>query len=110
MKTLQQLEFSTVFHALPVPFLVLKADLTIIFASDLYLQLMHTTNQQVLGRNVFDVFPDGPASENKGAKVLQHSFQKVVATQEADSLGVIYYQVWNPDLNKFEGRYWSTVN
>lgn len=110
MKTLQELEFSTVFHALPVPFLILKSDLTIIFASDLYLELMHTTDQHVLGKNVFDAFPDSPEQKSKGVRILKHSLQKVLKTQEADSMGVIPYTVWNIDLNKFEDRFWSTVN
>ncbi|WP_408096887.1 PAS domain-containing protein [Peredibacter sp. HCB2-198] len=110
MKTLQELEFSTVFHALPVPFLVLKANWTIIFASDLYLQLMRTTNQQLLGKYVFDVFPDNIANESMGARILKHSLERVLKTHKADSPGVIRYEVWNPDLKKFEERYWSTFN
>lgn len=110
MKTLQELDFSTVFHAMPVPFLVLKADQTIIFASDVYLDVTHTTNEQLLGKNVFDVFPDNSATGLKGAKFLKQSLQKVLKTQETDTLGIVYYEVWNPDLKKFEERYWSTVN
>ncbi|WPU63868.1 PAS domain-containing sensor histidine kinase [Peredibacter starrii] len=110
MKTLQELEFSTVFHAMPVPFLVLKANFTIIFASDLYLQLTRTTNQQLLGKYLFDAFPDNAATGAHGAKILKHSLQKMLKTLKADSLGVVVYEVWNPDLNKFEKRYWSTVN
>lgn len=110
MKTLQELEFSTVFHAMPVSFLILRSDLTIIFASDLYLQVTRTTQEQLLGKYVFDVFPDNHATEAKGAHYLKHSLQKVIKTREADSLGIVYYEVWNPELNKFEERYWSTVN
>lgn len=110
MKTLQELEFKTVFHAMPVPFIVLKRDLTIIFASDLYLQTTYTTNEQLLGKNVFEVFPDNEAHESKGAKILKNSLQKVIKTQDTDSLGIISYEVWNPGLSKFEERYWSTVN
>lgn len=110
MKTLQELEFSTVFHALPVPFIVLKADLKIIFASDIYLQLARTSNEQILGKYLFDVLPDNDAKEAKGARVLKHSLQKVLNTKEADSLGVNSYEVWNPEINDFEERYWITVN
>lgn len=110
MKTLQQLEFSTVFHALPVPFLILKTDLTIIFASDLFLKLTRTTNQQLLGKYVFDAFPDNAANESRGAKIFKHSLQRVIETHKVDSLGVIHYEIWNPDLKKFEERYWSIIN
>src|SRR5690606_23574800 len=99
MKTLQQLDFSTVFHALPVPFLVLRADLTIIFASDLYLQLLRTSNDEILGKYLFDAFPDN--NDTKGARILAHSLQKVLRTGETDSVGVVSYEIWNPELNQF---------
>lgn len=110
MKTLQELELSAIFHALPVPFLVLNANLTVVFASNLFLKLTRTTEEQLLGRYIFDAFPENPNSDSQGVKIVEHSLQKVLKTKQTDSLGALNYEVWNPELNKFEDRYWSTVN
>src|SRR5208282_5243648 len=48
------------FESLPALFLILTPDLKIVSASDAYLQATMTTRENLLGRGVFEVFPDNP--------------------------------------------------
>jgi PAS domain S-box-containing protein len=51
-------DFKALFEAMPGSFLVLTPDFRIAAASDGYLRAMLTTREEVLGKCVFDVFPD----------------------------------------------------
>ena len=39
----------------------LHPELTIVAVSDAYLKATRTKREEILGRNIFDVFPDNPA-------------------------------------------------
>ena len=54
-------DFRALFESAPGLNLVLRPDLSIVAASDAYLRATMTRREEVLGRNIFDVFPDKPA-------------------------------------------------
>ena len=53
-------DFKALFESAPGLFLVLKPDLTIVAVSDAYLAATMTRREDILGRGLFDVFPDNP--------------------------------------------------
>src|SRR2546427_12044156 len=53
-------DFRTLFESAPGLYLVLTPDRTIVAASDAYLHTTMTKRAEVLGRKLFDVFPDNP--------------------------------------------------
>src|SRR5947208_13930431 len=53
-------DFRTLFESATGRYLVLTSDLTIVAASDAYLHATVTKRAEVLGRELFDVFPDNP--------------------------------------------------
>src|SRR5436853_3432438 len=53
-------DFRTLFESAPGLYLVLTPNLTIVAASDAYLHAIMTERAEVLGRKLFDVFPDNP--------------------------------------------------
>ena len=53
-------DFRTLFESAPGLFLVLQPDLTIVAASDAYLAATMTRREDILGRGIFEVFPDNP--------------------------------------------------
>src|SRR6185295_3807750 len=55
------LDFRLLFESAPGLYLVLAPDLTIVAVSDAYACATMTQRRDILGRHIFDVFPDNPA-------------------------------------------------
>ena len=53
-------DFRALFESAPGLYLVLTPDLTIVAASDAYLHATMTKRAEILGRDLFDVFPHNP--------------------------------------------------
>ena len=108
-----QPDFVAVFAALPAPLMVLAPDLTIVAINDAYLKVTHTARDAVLGRSVFEVFPDNPADASASGQVqLRASLERVLRTRESDTMAVLKYDIRASGANGagFEERYWSSVN
>ena len=54
------LDFRALFESAPGLYLVLSPDFKIVASSEAYLQATMTTRAGILGRDIFDVFPDNP--------------------------------------------------
>lgn len=106
-------EFRRVFEATSVPYLVVAPDFTIVAANDAYLTATLRRREEILGRNVFDVFPDNPEDpETRCVAALKASLQRVLDTRAADTMPVQKYDIQRPPERGggFEPRYWSPVN
>ena len=104
------LHFRSLFESLPGLYLVLKPDLTIVAASDAYLKATMTTRDQLLGRNIFDAFPDNPDDPAAtGVSNLRASLNRVLQNLLPDTMAIQKYDVQRPD-GVFEERHWSPVN
>jgi PAS domain S-box-containing protein len=105
--------FTRLFQASPAPFLVLAPDaprFTIRAVNEAYLAATMTTRESIVGRGVFEAFPDNPNDpEIKGVSTLRASLERVLATREPDTLPGLKYDVARPD-GSFEERWWSPVN
>ena len=109
---MQSLEFPSVFAAAPNPYLLLAAEspYTILAANDAYLAATLTTREQLVGRAIFDAFPDNPADPAAtGVRNLRASLEHVVARREAHAMAVQRYDIRRRD-GAFEERYWSPTN
>jgi PAS domain S-box-containing protein len=106
------LDFRTLFEAAPGLYLVLAPDraLTILGASDAYLRATMTERAAIVGRGLFEVFPDNPDDpEATGTRNLSVSIARAMATRDPDTMAVQKYDVRRPD-GTFEERWWSPVN
>ena len=105
--------FTRLFSASPAPFLVLKPDaphFTIDKVNDAYLSATMRTRDEVVGRGIFDAFPDNPSDETTGGvSILRASLEQVLASRQPDRLPGLRYDVAWPD-GIFEERWWSPVN
>src|SRR5207247_11439887 len=82
-------DFRTLFESVPGLYLVLATDFTIVAVSDAYLGATMTRREQILGRGVFDVFPDNPDDPNAtGVANLRPSFERVLARRPPDAMAV----------------------
>jgi len=108
-------DFRTLFESAPDLFLVLLPDagFTIVAASDAYLRATLTEREEIVGRGLFEVFPDNPDDQTAtGTSNLRASLQRALASGAADTMAVQKYDIRRPDSagGGFEERYWSPVN
>ena len=94
----------------PNMYLVLAPDLYIITASDAYLQATGTTREAIIGRHIFEAFPDNPdlPDGDDGVQNINTSLQTVLRTKKPDYMRIQRYDV--PDTQnpgKFITRYWD---
>ena len=109
-------DFQRILEGLPGHVLVLAPDgprFTILAASDAYLRATLTERAEIVGKGVFEVFPDNPDDpETKAVDVARTSFQRVVDERRADVMGIRRHDVRRPEAagGGFEERYWQPLN
>jgi PAS domain S-box-containing protein len=108
-------DFKALFEAAPGLYLVLAPgpDLTIIGVSDSYLRATKTKRADILGRGLFDVFPDNPDDPTAtGTRNLAASIARAVETRAPDAMAIQKYDIRRPaeEGGGFEERWWSPVN
>lgn len=106
-------EFEALFEAAPGSYLVLRPDLTIAAVSDAYLRATMTVRESILGRGLFEVFPDNPDDPAAtGTRNLRDSLERVLRTRAPDTMAVQKYDIRRPESEGggFEERHWSPVN
>jgi PAS domain S-box-containing protein len=94
-------------------YLVLRPDFTIVAVSEAYLRATKTQREQILGRDIFEVFPDNPDDPDvTGARNLRASLKLVLETRSADYMDVQKYDIRRPESEGggFEERHWSPIN
>jgi PAS domain S-box-containing protein len=108
-------DFRKLFESAPGLYLVLdpERDLAILAASDSYLRATMTRREDVLGRRLFDVFPDNPDDPTAtGTRNLAASIARAIETRAPDKMAIQKYDIRRPaeDGGGFEERWWSPVN
>ncbi len=103
-------QFRALFESLPGRYLVLTPEFAVVAVSDAYLAMTMTKRAEILGRNIFDVFPENAdAPQTTGVTSLRGSLNRVLQTGTADTMAVLRYDIHRPD-GSFEERHWSPVN
>ncbi len=106
-------DFRTLFESAPGLYLVLMPDFTIVAVSDAYLRATMTKREEILGRRIFDVFPDNPDDPSAtGVQNLKASLESVLQNRVADTMAVQKYDIRRPESEGggFEEKYWSPMN
>lgn len=106
------IDYQEVFRTMPGAVALLTPDGTILDVNDGYLEASGRSREQLLGRNIFDAFPQNPDDPGVlGPGQLRDSFEAVVATGERDVIMPVRYDVEDPGRpGQFEERYWIVVN
>jgi PAS domain S-box-containing protein len=106
-------DFRALFESAPGLYLVLTPDLRIIAVSDAYLRATMTQREQILGKRIFDVFPDNPSDASAtGVRNLRTSLERVLQSGVADTMAILKYDIRRPEAEGggFEERHWSPFN
>ncbi|MFE0631181.1 PP2C family protein-serine/threonine phosphatase [Streptomyces sp. NPDC058864] len=103
----REIDYEGIFDASPSAMLVLTPDLVILDANASYQNLVGRARHQMIGRYVFDAFPQDPDSLDD----LQASLRRVLETGIQDVEGPIRHDVEESDRpGVFAERYWSPIN
>ncbi|MFF4211908.1 PP2C family protein-serine/threonine phosphatase [Streptomyces sp. NPDC001796] len=109
---MQDIDYAALFAATPSPYLVLGTDLVIVEVNQAYLDATRRTRQDLIGRHVFDAFPDNPNDPGAdGVRNLNASLHRVLITRQPDTMALQKYDI--PIMGRpgvFEERWWSPIN
>ncbi len=106
-------DFRALFESSPGLYLVLTPDFTIAAVSDNYLAATMTQREAILGRGIFDVFPDNPDDPSAtGMRNLKSSLERVRNDRISDTMPLQKYDIRRPQSEGggFTERYWSPLN
>lgn len=112
----KEIDFQVLFEAVPELFLILEPhspSFTILAASDAYLQATLTKRNEIVGKKLFEVFPDNPDDPTAtGTNNLKKSLEQVLRKKEAHIMAVQKYDIPRPasEGGGFEERHWSPLN
>jgi PAS domain-containing protein len=110
--TAPQVDYSALYRQLPVPVLALTPEFLIADANEAYMEAMGRSQEDLLGRDAFDAFPDNPSDPGAtGVRNSVASLRRVLATGRPDAVEFQKYDVEIPGSpGQFATRYWSVVN
>jgi len=103
-------DFRALFEGAPGLYLVLTPDLVVAAASDAYTRAAMVTRAALIGRSIFDVFPDDPADHDETG--LRASLARVAELKRPDAMPARQCLTPRPLAagGGFEQRYWSAIN
>ncbi|MFD1143528.1 ATP-binding protein [Larkinella insperata] len=103
-----------VLNALPGNHLIVLPDaprFTIVAVTDAYLKVTYTTREGILGKGIFEAFPDDSANlQATGVDNLTASLHQVIQRKEIHQMAAQRYDVFNPHTGGFEQKVWKPVN
>ncbi|WP_405876577.1 MULTISPECIES: PP2C family protein-serine/threonine phosphatase [unclassified Streptomyces] len=106
------IDYEGLFAATPSPYLVLGPDLVIVAVNQAYLTATGFGREDLVGRYLFDAFPDNPEDpQADGVRNLAASLHWVLRSKEPDTMAVQKYDI--PVVGRpgvFEERWWSPIN
>ncbi|MFE2218698.1 PP2C family protein-serine/threonine phosphatase [Streptomyces canus] len=107
-----QMDYAAVFRALPGMVALLTPELVYVDVNDDFLRLTGRTREQLLGRYIFDAFPENPNdSAASGMRETRESMLRAVATGERDTMAVLRYDIEDPQRpGHWQEHFWSPVN
>jgi len=109
----ESVDFRLLFESVPGLYLVLEPDFTIVAVSDSYLAATMTVREEIVGRGIFEVFPDNPQDPaSEGVRNLRASLERVRQAHQPDAMPLQKYDIRKRESEGggFEERYWSPLN
>jgi len=106
-------DFRALFDAVPGLYLILLPDdpvFTIAAINQAYAAATLTRPEEIIGRPLFEVFPDNPGDPDaSGVENVRASLRQVIATKAKHAMAVQKYDIRRPG-GGFEERFWSPLN
>jgi PAS domain-containing protein len=112
-RAVMPMDFQSLFEKSPGRYLVLDPHFLIVAANDAYCAATMTRREEIVGRTLFEAFPDNPDGlRADGVSNLRSSLLNVLKTRQADAMAPQKHGVRKPasEGGGFEPRYWSPLN
>ncbi|NGY37482.1 response regulator [Flavobacterium sp. XN-5] len=106
-------DYISLFEQSPALLVVLDPHFNIVTISDAYLKATLIERENVINRNIFDVFPEHPNDKSSAVHAaLQISLNRVLDQQVADKMEIQKHAIRKPQSEggEFVERYWSVLN
>jgi hypothetical protein len=101
---------NAIFTAAPHPYLLLTPTFEIAWVNEAYAEATLARPSDLVGRQMFDMFPDNPDSpEAQGVNNLAASLRHVLKDRRSDAMPVQRYDVRDRN-NHFVEKYWLPTN
>jgi signal transduction histidine kinase len=99
-------------ETVPDSYIVVSPELVILTASNAYLADTLKRREELVGRYLFDAFPDNPAApEANAVRNWRASLEQVIATGQPHQMALQHYDVLDPDRpGHFVERHWLPRN
>lgn len=107
------IDFEQLFQRSPNAYMLLDRELRYVAANAAYLRVTATRLEDLLGRRIFDVFPNDPDNpNNESVQLLRRSLERALASGRPDALALIRYRVPQHTSQGIEvaDRYWSATH
>jgi len=83
-------DYQLIFESLPGMYYVLLPDFTIAAVSDIFLRSTMTTRDMLIGKPLFDIFPENPAeTEARGEASMRTSLRYVIEHKITHTMAVV---------------------
>ncbi|MBC7642554.1 MAG: ATPase, partial [Flavobacterium sp.] len=85
----------------------------VVAASDSFLKTTATVRENIVGRDIFEVFPDNPDDKTaNGERIVRASFNRVIKNKTPDTLPVVKYDISKPESEGggYELKYWQATS
>jgi PAS domain-containing protein len=106
-----QIDYAAVYRQLPVPVLLLTPEFAVADVNQAFVRTTGRAREELLGRNIFDAFPENPSDPNAtGVRNSNASLHRVLATGEP---GAIEFQKHDAEVPGSPGQlartYWGAM-
>ena len=102
-----QFDFESILALSPNPYVVMDANLVIVWMNEAYLAATMSRREDIIGKSMFDAFPSEPGTESYD--LLNDSLHRVLDSGQTDELALIRYDIMGPE-GKPDVRYWSATH
>ena len=104
------IDFAALFMRSPNPYVLIDRELHIVAANLAYLAVTESDLQHIIGRYIFDAFPNDPDDpNNESIRRLKESFERVITTGQSDAVPAVGFRV-GADEDASNVRYWSATH
>lgn len=104
-----EIDYRSTFEQSSESLVIIGLDYKIVAASNKYLSSTETKRTEIIGRDIFDVFPNNPDNITPdGKSKIRASIERVITTKTVDSIPAIKYNIPKPvsDMGGFSIEYW----